>query len=101
MMFQRAEPELNGFGVITSASSFSSRSLKDLIPRGLPFSTRITTTESVAIAAVRLFFPAFGDEFAFFDEPFHVAAGGEVDDRGGLARGDRTTLVAGGAEASR
>src|SRR6201999_3277111 len=42
--------------------------------------------------------PVFGDDFAFFDEPFHVAAGGEVDHRGGLAGRDRAALVAGGAE---
>src|SRR6202000_3285847 len=47
---------------------------------------------------VGLFVPIFGDDFAFFDEPFHVGAGGEVDDRRGLAGRDRATLVAGGAE---
>ena len=98
MMFQRAEPELNGLGVMTSASSLSSRSLKSLIPSGLPFSTRITTTESVAMPLYWPLVPVLGDDFAFFDQPFHVAGLGEVDDRGGLAGDDRAALVAGGAE---
>src|SRR6201999_277917 len=47
---------------------------------------------------VGLFFPVFGDDFAFFDEPFHGGAGRKGDDRRGLAGRDRATLVAGGAE---
>src|SRR6201999_2934190 len=51
-----------------------------------------------ADAFVFVLVPVFGDDFAFFDEAFHVAAGREVDDRRGLTRGDRTALVTGGAE---
>ena len=40
-----------------------------------------------------------GDQFAFLDEPFHVAGLREVDDGGGLTRYDRAALVAGGANA--
>src|SRR6185312_2003877 len=50
------------------------------------------------VTAVRLFFPVFGDDFAFFDEPFHVAADREMDNRGGLAGRNRTALVTRGAE---
>src|SRR4029077_15791370 len=49
-------------------------------------------------ACIGLFAPVLGNEFAFFDEPFHVAAGGEVDHRRRLAGGDRAALVTGGAE---
>ena len=48
MMFQRAAPELNGFGVTTSTSLLSTSS-RDLIPSGLPGRTLITTTEFWAI----------------------------------------------------
>ena len=40
---------------------------------------------------------SLGDQFAFFDEAFHVAGLGEVDDRRRLAGDDRAALVAGGA----
>src|SRR4051794_9081863 len=48
MMFQRAEPEENGFGV-TTLTSFLTRSSNVLIPFGLPLRVTITTTESWAI----------------------------------------------------
>ena len=48
MMFQRAEPELNGLGV-TMPTSLVSRSSKEWIPFGLPLRTVITTTESWAM----------------------------------------------------
>ncbi len=44
MMFQRAAPELNGFGVTTSTSLVSTSSMV-LIPSGLPLRTVSTTTE--------------------------------------------------------
>ena len=97
MMFQRAAPELNGFGVTTSTSLVSTSS-RVLMPSGLPLRTMITTTESWAMPLYLLLVPVFGDEAAFFDEPFHVAGLGEVDDRCGLAGDDRAALVAGGAE---
>jgi hypothetical protein len=44
MMFQRAPPEVNGFGVITSTSPVT-RSSQLSIPSGLPARVTKTTTE--------------------------------------------------------
>ncbi len=48
MMFQRAEPELKGFGV-TMLTSLPSRSSKEWMPFGLPLRTTSTTTDSSAM----------------------------------------------------
>ena len=48
MMFQRAPPEVNGFGVTTSTSG-RRRSFQLLIFFGLPSRTTKTTTEFVTI----------------------------------------------------
>src|SRR5262249_43981833 len=50
------------------------------------------------VAAVGLFGPVFGDDFAFFDQPFHIAGLREVDDRRFLAGHHGAALVARGAE---
>src|SRR5580704_8021331 len=48
MRFQRAEPELNGFGVTTWTPGFT-RSAQVLMCLGLPLRTTKTTTESVTM----------------------------------------------------
>src|SRR5436305_12371684 len=48
MMFHRAEPDENGFGV-TTLTFFLTRSSNEWIPFGLPLRVMITTTESWAI----------------------------------------------------
>ena len=54
-MFQRAEPEEPGFGVMTSTSP-STRSSQVSMPSGLPSRTTRTTTEEVAMPRVGVFF---------------------------------------------
>ena len=97
MMFQRAEPELNGLGVTTSTSLLSTSS-KDVDPLRVALADDDHDDRVLGDAAVGLLVPVLGDEFAFFDQPFHVAGLGEVDDRRRLAGDDRAALVAGGAE---
>ena len=50
-MFQRADPEEAGLGVMILTSGFS-RSSQPLIWSGLPFGTTITTTESETMPLV-------------------------------------------------
>ena len=96
-MFQRAPPELSGFGVITS-TSLVSRSSKDSMPSGLPLRVAITTTDSWPIPSY-LFLSQSGATWPpSSTRAIHVAALREVDERGGLAGFDRAALVAGGAE---
>src|SRR5437588_2857346 len=57
MMFQRAPPEVNGFGVITFTPGFTT-SFQPVMCFGLPLRTARTTTESVTIP---LCGPAFHD----------------------------------------
>ena len=51
MMFQRALPELNGFGVKIRIPGFK-RSAQVVMCSGLPFGTTKTTTESVTMPFV-------------------------------------------------
>ena len=97
MMFQRAAPELNGLGVTTS-TSLVEHVVEGLDPLRVALADGDHDDRVLGDAAVGLLVPVLGDEFAFFDQPFHVAGLGEVDDRGGLAGDDRAALVAGGAE---
>ena len=54
-MFQRAEPEEPGLGVMISTPS-STRSSQVSMPSGLPLRTTKTTTEEVAMPLVSLSF---------------------------------------------
>ena len=58
-MFQRAAPELNGFGVTTSTSLLSTSS-KLFSPSGLPLRTVSTTTEFWPIPLYLFWFQFFG-----------------------------------------
>ena len=96
-MFQRAPPDVNGFGVITETSS-RTRSSQSWMSFGLPPRTVNATTEVCGLPPYVLGVPVvLGDE-AGVDEPGHVGLERQVDDVGGLAGLDRARLIAGGAE---
>ena len=95
MTFQRAPPEVNGLGVITSTPGLI-RSSQVLMFFGLPLRTTSTTTESVTMPLYWSWFQ-FGDDQAGLDQPGHVGLEREGDDVGGQAGGDRAALVARGA----
>ena len=84
MTFQRAPPDVNGFGVITSTPSCS-RSSQVSMPFGLPLRTAKTTTESVTMPSYSSSAQSRVDE-AGVDEPRHVGLEREGDDVGGEAR---------------
>src|SRR5205823_3138360 len=62
MTFQRAPPDVNGFGVITWIPG-STRSFQPLMCFGLPSRTTKTTTESETIPRCVLAFQFFGTRF--------------------------------------
>ena len=92
MMFQRAPPEVAGFGSITS-TSLRVRSANDLMFFGLPGRTMSTTTESVTMPLYWSWFQS-GRDLAGVDQPGDVRLERERDDVGLLAGLDRAALVA-------
>ncbi len=95
-MFQRALPEVEGFGVITSTPGLI-RSSQPVMCLGLPLRTTSTTTESVTIPLCGLAFQVAGDD-PVLDQPRDVGRGRECDHVGRLARVDGAALGARGAE---
>ena len=95
MMFQRAPPEVNGFGVITWTPGLI-RSSQVLMFFGLPLRVAMTTTESVIMPLYWSAFQLGGDQ-AGLDQPGDVGLEGERDDVGRRPDRDGAALVAGGA----
>ena len=95
-MFQRALPEVDGFGVITSTPGLI-RSSQPVMCLGLPLRTTNTTTESLDDPLLRVGVPVAGDD-PVLDQPGDVGRGREGDDVGRLTGVDRAALRAGGAE---
>ena len=96
MMFQRAPPEVAGFGSITSTSGLA-RSSKLVMCFGLPGRTIRVTTELVTMPLYWFWFQSERDD-AGVDQPRHVRLEREHDDIGRLARFDRAALVTGRSE---
>ena len=84
MTFQRAPPEVNGFGVSTWTPGLV-RSLQPLMCLGLPLRTTKTTTESVTMPLRRAAFQPFETRPAL-DERRDVGRERELDDVGRAAR---------------
>ena len=81
MTFQRAPPEVNGFGVITWTPGLT-RSSQPLMCFGLPLRTTKTTTESETMPLCAFAAQFFGDE-ALADEQVDVRGERERDEVGG------------------
>ena len=94
-MFQRAEPEEPGLGVMISTPGLT-RSSQVSMPSGLPARTTKTTTEEVAMPLVGVVLPVLGDQ-ALVDQAGHVGLERVVDDVGVGAGHDGAALVARGA----
>ena len=95
-MFQRALPDVDGFGVITSTPGLI-RSSQPVMCFGLPLRTTSTTTESLEKPLLGVRVPALRDD-PVLDQAGHVGRRRERDDVGGLARVDRAALRSRGAE---
>ena len=95
-MFQRALPEVDGFGVITSTPGLI-RSSQPVMCLGLPLRTTNTTTRVAGEALLGIRVPVLGHD-PVLDQPRHVRRGRERDHVGRLARVDRAALRARGAE---
>ena len=80
MTFQRAPPEMNGFGVITSTPGLT-RSFQPLMCFGLPGRTERTTTESVTMPVVAVLVPVRRDDPGL-DQALHVGIEREHRDIG-------------------
>ena len=96
MMFQRALPELKGFGVKIRIPGFK-RSAQVVMCSGLPFGTTKTTTESVTMPFVTGLEFQFDETRSFATRRLHVGRGGEVHDVGRLAGEDGLGLASRGA----
>ena len=94
-MFQRAEPEEPGLGVMISTPGLT-RSSQVSMPSGLPSRTTKTTTEEVAMPLVGVVLPVLGHQ-ALADQTGHVGLQRVVHDVGVGAGHDGAALVAGGA----
>ena len=96
MMFQRAPPEVAGFGSITSTSGLA-RSSKLVMFFGLPGRTIRVTTELVTMP---LYWFWFQSEPTMPASTSRVMSGSSenIDDVGRLARLDRAALVTGRSE---
>ena len=95
MVFQRAPPEVNGFGVTTWTPGLS-RSSQVLMFLGLPLRTASTTTELVTKPSYWSCVPVRRDELGL-DELVDVGRKRQRHDVGRQAGLDRALLVAGGA----
>ena len=93
MTFQRAPPEVNGFGVSTSTPGLT-RSSQPLMFFGLPGRTASATTERVTIPFVGVAFQSAGDEL-LLDELRDVGLERERRDVRRQAGDDGARLVAG------
>ena len=96
MMFQRAPPEVAGFGSITSTSGLV-EVVEALDVLGVARADHEVTTELVTMPLYWFWFQSVGDD-AGVDQARHVGLEREVDHVGRLAGLDRAALVAGRAE---